>query len=34
MLREMGVGTMVQKSRVPDARSVLENQVFDIVLCD
>ena len=34
MLRDMGVGTIVQKSRVPDARSVLENQVFDIVLCD
>jgi len=34
MLRDMGVGTIVQKSRVPDARSVLENQFFDIVLCD
>lgn len=34
MLRDMGVGTVVQTSRVTDARRALENRVFDIVLCD
>jgi CheY-like chemotaxis protein len=34
MLRQMGVGQVVQTSRVADARRVLESRVFDIVLCD
>jgi len=34
MLREMGVGLVVQTSRVADARRALENRVFDVVLCD
>jgi len=34
MLRQMGVGHVVQTSRVLDARRALENRVFDIVLCD
>src|SRR5687768_4629597 len=34
MLREMGVGTVSQASRVTDARRHLENRVFDVVLCD
>jgi CheY-like chemotaxis protein/Tfp pilus assembly protein PilF len=34
MLRDMGVGEVVQSSRVLDARRTLEARVFDIVLCD
>jgi CheY-like chemotaxis protein len=34
MLRGMGVGTVVQTSRVAEARRMLETRVFDIVLCD
>jgi CheY-like chemotaxis protein len=34
MLRNMGVGTVVQSSRIVDARRALETRVFDIVLCD
>jgi CheY-like chemotaxis protein len=34
MLRQMGVGQVVQTSRVADARRSLENRVFDLVLCD
>jgi len=34
MLRQMGVGQVVQTSRALDARRALENRVFDIVLCD
>jgi CheY-like chemotaxis protein/predicted negative regulator of RcsB-dependent stress response len=34
MLRDMGVGTVIQTGRVADARRALENGVFDIVLCD
>lgn len=34
MLRDMGVGNVVQVSRVLDARRALENRTFDIVLCD
>jgi CheY-like chemotaxis protein/lipopolysaccharide biosynthesis regulator YciM len=34
MLRQMGVGQVVQTSRALDARRQLENRVFDIVLCD
>lgn len=34
MLRQMGVGHVVQTSRVLDARRTLENGTFDIVLCD
>jgi CheY-like chemotaxis protein len=34
MLRQMGVGHVVQTSRVLDARRSLENRTFDIVLCD
>ncbi len=34
MLRQMGVGHVVQTSRALDARRQLENRVFDIVLCD
>lgn len=34
MLREIGVGTVVQTSRVSDARRQLEIRTFDVVLCD
>lgn len=34
MLREIGVGTLVQTSRVSDARRQLELRTFDVVLCD
>ena len=34
MLREMGVVHVTQTSRVADARRLLENRTFDIVLCD
>ena len=34
MLRDMGVGHLVQVSRITDARKSLENRTFDIVLCD
>lgn len=33
-LRDLGVGTVRQTSRVKDARVLLEHQTFDIVLCD
>jgi CheY-like chemotaxis protein len=33
-LRDFGVGTVVQTGRVKDARSILENRPFDVVLCD
>ncbi|MFG6414870.1 response regulator [Roseateles sp. DC23W] len=33
-LRDLGVGTVKQTPRVKDARVMLENQTFDIVLCD
>jgi len=33
-LRDLGVGTVRQTSRVKDARVMLEHQSFDIVLCD
>ena len=34
MLREMGVGHVLQTSRVQEARRVVENRVFDVILCD
>jgi CheY-like chemotaxis protein len=34
MLREMGVGHIVQTSRIAEARKAIENGTFDIVLCD
>jgi CheY-like chemotaxis protein len=34
MLRDMGVGTVVQCARVAEARRALEVEAFDIVLCD
>lgn len=34
MLRDMGVGHLVQVSRILDARRTLESRTFDIVLCD
>lgn len=34
MLRDWGVGTVIQTGRPADARKVLENRVFDIVLCE
>lgn len=34
MLRDWGVGTVVQTGRPADARKILENRVFDIVLCE
>ena len=34
MLRDFGVGTIVQCSRATDARQHLEHGAFDIVLCD
>lgn len=34
MLRDIGVGQVVQTSRVADARRELETRSFDIVLCD
>ena len=33
-LKEFGVGSVAQASRLADARVTLENQVFDIVLCE
>jgi len=33
-LKEFGVGAVSQSSRLADARVTLENQVFDIVLCE
>lgn len=33
-LRDFGVGTVVQTGRVKDARTILENRQFDVVLCD
>lgn len=33
-LRDFGVGTVVQTGRVKDARQILENRQFDVVLCD
>lgn len=33
-LRDFGVGTVVQTGRVREARTILENRQFDIVLCD
>lgn len=34
MLRDWGVGTVIQTGRPADARKILENRVFDIVLCE
>ena len=34
MLQDLGVSTVVQASKIVDARKVLESRVFDIVLCD
>lgn len=34
MLREAGVGTVLQSTRALDARKLLENRRFDIVLCE
>ena len=34
MLRDMGVGSVVQASKASDARRLLESRSFDIVLCD
>ena len=33
-LKDFGVGAVTQSSRLADARVTLENQVFDIVLCE
>ena len=33
-LRDFGVGAVMQTGRVRDARQILENQQFDVVLCD
>jgi CheY-like chemotaxis protein len=33
-LRDLGVGTVVQCSRIADARKQLENREFDVVLCE
>lgn len=33
-LRDFGVGTVMQTGRVRDARQILENRHFDVVLCD
>ena len=33
-LRELGVGTVRQSTRVKDARIILEHKAYDIVLCD
>ncbi|MBW8831880.1 MAG: response regulator [Burkholderiales bacterium] len=33
-LRDFGMGTVVQTGRVKDARTLLENRQFDVVLCD
>ncbi len=33
-LRDFGVGTVVQCSRLADARRQLEYRVFDVVLCE
>jgi CheY-like chemotaxis protein/Tfp pilus assembly protein PilF len=34
MLRDWGVGTVIQTGRTADARKALENRAFDIVLCE
>jgi CheY-like chemotaxis protein len=34
MLREFGVGTIVQTTRAQDARRMLEHRHFDIVVCE
>lgn len=34
MLRDMGVGHVVQTSRVQDAQRACENRTFDVILCD
>jgi CheY-like chemotaxis protein len=34
MLRDWGLGTVVQAGRIADARKALENRAFDIVLCE
>jgi CheY-like chemotaxis protein len=34
MLQDLGVSTVVQAGKIADARKVLENRVFDVVLCD
>lgn len=34
MLRDAGVGSVVQAARAPDARHLLEHRNFDIVLCE
>lgn len=34
MLRQFGFGTVAQAARLEDARRALENQVYDLVLCD
>ncbi len=34
MLQDLGVSTVVQAGKLADARKVLENRVFDVVLCD
>ena len=34
MLRDAGVGNVVQAARAPDARHLLEHRYFDIVLCE
>lgn len=33
-LRDFGVGTVVQTGRVKEARTILENRRFDVVLCE
>ena len=33
-LRDLGVGTVIQCSRVADARKHLEVRTFDVVLCE
>src|SRR5207237_5577961 len=33
-LRDFGVGTVVQTGRVKEARTILENRHFDLVLCE
>lgn len=34
MMRDFGFGSVAQASRVEDARRMLENHVYDLVLCD
>jgi PleD family two-component response regulator len=34
MLRDWGVGTVAQTSRPADALRILEERMFDVVLCD